>query len=110
MSNIDDLLSEIRETNRSLTLLIETISLNQNQWYTLPNAAKILGINYNKFRSLCIEGVIPCAMSNDNPKMRHYLVDVFEARKALQKGGYMRCDQPSGKKRGRKPKMSLNTI
>ena len=107
MSNIDDLVAELRETNRSLTLLIETISLNQNQWYTLPNAAKILGINYNKFRSLCIEGVIPCAMSNDNPKMRHYLVDVFEARRALQKGGYMRLVQQTGKKRGRKSKINI---
>lgn len=108
MDKLDQLIDEIRRMNANLEVLIGRQGISK--WVKMPEAAKIFNISYAKFRMLCIEGMIPTTMTNENPNMRHYLVNIEEARKAMLLGGYLTCEREKlmrKNKQGRKPKTQL---
>ena len=99
MSKLDELIQEIRQMNENIRQLI--ISQQQGKsLYKIPRAAMLLGVSPALLRKLCKKGTVPCSATNNNPRNKHYVVDIDEARLALAAGGYLYSTPP---KRGPKP-------
>lgn len=110
MDQLAELIEEIRRMNHNIEELLKLHKKDEPKWVKLPEAARIFGLAPAKFRSLCYQGVIPSALTSQNSKLKHYLVNVDEAHKALLEGGYLRKDDHIRKETmGRKPKVTLKT-
>lgn len=111
MDQLSELIGEIRRMNHNIEKLLRLHEKTEPEWYKIPAAAKIFNMSYHKFRTLCIQGVIPCAKTNENPKSRHYIVNVTEAKAALVTGGFLNLGHDESherkERRGKKSKLSL---
>ena len=85
MDKLDELIQELKEMNCHLRSLL----LNNNQLLKIPQAAKALGISPAILRQLIKKGIIPAGTTNENPKMQHFLVNIEQARKSMDAGGYL---------------------
>ena len=106
MDKLDELIQELKEMNCHLRSLL----LNNNQLLKIPQAAKALGISPAILRQLIKKGIIPAGTTNENPKMQHFVVNIEEARKALDAGGYIRKSIQSIQRINREGRKSTKTL
>ena len=106
MDKLDELIQELKEMNNHLRAIL----LNNNQLLKIPKASKTLGISPALLRKLIKEGIIPAGSTNENPKMQHFVVNIEEARKALDAGGYLRKSIQSIQRTNREGRKSTKTL
>lgn len=104
MDRTDELLKEMRRMNQSLLMLIAKLTPNKMQ--KIPQAAHTLGISPARLRKLCAAGTIPAVQTSCNRKMKHYIVDVEQAKDILLKYG-IDPQKSTAPRKGRKSTLTL---